>query len=171
MIKYCQSSAKYKVMSLQCLVKEDRDEVDFLHAYRHKSFLQVDFNTLSNNISYKVTLTWLMDMIKHSQSTPRNKFAVPSQYLKNELRMELYFCTQRKIKVSGICNFPHLMGTIAHAHVITSVYDTFCLGHWNEESWSSWLNWIVDHFSLTFVNLLLAGMLYFLYDFIIRVKF
>ena len=164
MIKYCQSSAKYKVMSLKCLVKEVRDEDDFLHTHKHKSFLQVDFNTLSNNISYKVTLTWLMGMIRHYQSIPRNKFAISLQYPKNELRMEFLFCRQRNIKVSGNCNLPHLMGAIAHAHIITSVYDTFCLGHWNEESWSRWSNWIADHFSLTFVNLSLAWMMSFLYE-------
>ena len=34
-------------MSLQDLKKEVRDEVDFLHADKHKSFLYVNFNTLS----------------------------------------------------------------------------------------------------------------------------
>ena len=33
-------------MSLQSLKKEVRDEVDFLNADKHQSFLQVDFNTL-----------------------------------------------------------------------------------------------------------------------------
>ena len=39
-----------KIASLQCLYniskKKLEDEVDFLHADKHKSFLQVDFNTL-----------------------------------------------------------------------------------------------------------------------------
>ena len=34
-------------MSLQNLKKEVRDEVDFLDAGKHQSFLEVDFNTLS----------------------------------------------------------------------------------------------------------------------------
>ena len=47
-------------MSLQYLKKEVRDEVDFLHADKHQSFLQVDFNTLSIKVFYKVILSLLM---------------------------------------------------------------------------------------------------------------
>ena len=48
MIKYSQSSQNGMfVMFLQYLKKEVRDEVDFLHADKHESFLQVDFNILS----------------------------------------------------------------------------------------------------------------------------
>ena len=73
-------------MSLQYLKKEVRDEVDFLHADKHQSFLQVDFNTLSIKVFYKVILSLLMGMIKHSQSTQSNKFAISLQYLKKEVR-------------------------------------------------------------------------------------
>ena len=46
MVKHSQSSQNSKfVVSLQYLKKEVRDEVDFLHADKHQSFLQVDFNT------------------------------------------------------------------------------------------------------------------------------
>ena len=45
------------------------DEVGFLHADKHLSFLQVDFNILGIKVS-------LMDMIKHSQSTQSNNFAI-----------------------------------------------------------------------------------------------
>ena len=38
-------------MSLQYLVKEVRDEVDFLNEDKHQSFLQVDFNTLIIKVS------------------------------------------------------------------------------------------------------------------------
>ena len=31
-------------MPLEYLKKEVRDEIDFLNAYKHQSFLQVDFN-------------------------------------------------------------------------------------------------------------------------------
>ena len=48
------------VMFLQYLKKEVRDEVDFLHADKHQSFLQVDFNTLSIKVFYKVILSLLM---------------------------------------------------------------------------------------------------------------
>ena len=55
MIKCFQSSQNSKfAMSLQYLRKEVKDEVDFLHADKHQSFLQVDFNTLGIKFSYKV---------------------------------------------------------------------------------------------------------------------
>ena len=38
-------------MSLQYLKKEIRDEVDFLHADKNQSFLQVDFNTFGIKVS------------------------------------------------------------------------------------------------------------------------
>ena len=38
-------------MSVQYLKKEVRDEVDFLHADKHQSGLQVDFNTLSSKFA------------------------------------------------------------------------------------------------------------------------
>ena len=65
-------------MSLQCHKKEVRDEVDFLHADKHQSFLQVDFNTLGIKDSYKLILSLLMCMIKDFQSTQSNKFAISS---------------------------------------------------------------------------------------------
>ena len=72
-------------MSLQYLKKEVRDEVDFLHADKHQSFLQADFNTLGLKISEKVILSLLMDMIKHSQRTQSNKITTSLQYLKREV--------------------------------------------------------------------------------------
>ena len=72
-------------MSLQYLKKEVRDEVDFLHANKHQNFPQVDFNTLSIKVFYKVILSLLMGIIKHSQSTQCNKLSIASHYLKNEV--------------------------------------------------------------------------------------
>ena len=70
MVKHSQSSPKRKfVMSLQYLRKKVRDEVDFLHAHKHQSFLQIDFNILDIKVSFKVVLLLLMGKIKHSQST------------------------------------------------------------------------------------------------------
>ena len=95
MVKHSQNSQKSKfVMSLQYLKKEVRDEVDFLHADKHQSFLQVDFNTLGIKVSYKVILSLLMGMIKYSQSTQSNKFAISLQYLKKEIRngVHLFAC-------------------------------------------------------------------------------
>ena len=82
-------SSKFTI-SLQYLKKVVRDKVDFLHADKHQSFLQVDFNTLGIKVSYKVIISLLMGMIKHSQSTERNKFAISLQYLK-KIRNEIYF--------------------------------------------------------------------------------
>ena len=56
MVKHSQSSQNSKfAMSLQYLKKEVKDEVDFLHADKHQSFLKVYFNTLGIKVSYKVT--------------------------------------------------------------------------------------------------------------------
>ena len=64
MVKHSQSSQKSKfVMSLQYLKKEVRDEVDFLHADKHQSFLEVDLNILGIKVSYKVVLSLLVDII------------------------------------------------------------------------------------------------------------
>ena len=53
-------------MSLQYLKKDVRDEVDFLLADKHQSFLQVDLNTLSIKILNKVILSLLIGKFKHS---------------------------------------------------------------------------------------------------------
>ena len=92
MVKHSESSQNSKfAMPLRYLRKEVRDEVDFLHADKHQGFLQADFNICKNNIdfntlgikvSYKVILSLLMGMIKHSQSTQSNKFAISLQYCK-----------------------------------------------------------------------------------------
>ena len=50
-------------ISLQYLRKEVIDEVDFLHADKHKSLLQIDTMTL-------------MGMVMHSQSSQNSKFTM-----------------------------------------------------------------------------------------------
>ena len=91
-VKHSQSFQNSKfTMSLQYLKKEVRDEVDFLHVDKHQSFLQVDFNTLGIKDAYKVILSLLLGMIKHSQSTQSNKFAISLQYLKKEVRKGVNF--------------------------------------------------------------------------------
>ena len=62
------------------------DEVEFLHADKHRNFLQVDFNTLGIKVFYKVILSLLKSMIRHSQSTQSNKFVTSLQCLKKEVR-------------------------------------------------------------------------------------
>ena len=77
MVKHSQSSQNIKfAMSLHYLNKELRYEVDFLHAYKHQNFLQIDFKTLGIKVSYKVILSLLMGMIKHSQSTKSSNFVI-----------------------------------------------------------------------------------------------
>ena len=76
LVKHSQSSQNSKfTMPLQYLKKEVRDEVGFWHVDKHQSFLQVDFNTLGIKDAYKVILSLLLGMIKHSQSTQSNRFA------------------------------------------------------------------------------------------------
>ena len=87
-----------KITSSQCLYniskKEVRDEVDFLHADKHQSFLQVDSNTLGIKVFYKVMLSLLMGIIQCYQITQSNKFAIFLQYLKkrNQERSYLFAC-------------------------------------------------------------------------------
>ena len=53
-------------------------EVDFLHADKHESLLQIDTMIL-------------MEMVKHSQSFQNSKFAMSLQYLKKEVRNKVNF--------------------------------------------------------------------------------
>ena len=48
---------------------------------------------MSIKVSYKVTLSLMMGMMNHSQSTQSNKIAIPLQYLKKEVRDGVIFCT------------------------------------------------------------------------------
>ena len=67
MVKHYQSPKNSNfASSLQCLKLEVRNEVNFLHAGKDQTFLQVDFNTLGIKFSYKRILSLLMGMIKHS---------------------------------------------------------------------------------------------------------
>ena len=70
-------------MPFQYLEKEVRDEADFVHADKHQNFLQVDLKTLSIKFFYKVILSLMMGMVKHSRSDQSKKLAIALQYLKN----------------------------------------------------------------------------------------
>ena len=72
---------------MQYLKKEVSDEVDFLDA---------DFNIFLIKNYYKVILSILMDMFKHSQSTRNNEFSIPSQYLEKEVRDGVHFLHANK---------------------------------------------------------------------------
>ena len=84
-------------MSLQYIKKEVRKGVHFQLADEHQTFLQVDFNTLGIKDAYKVILSLLLGMIKDSQRTQSNKFAVSQ---KKKLGKEFIFSMQMNIKVS-----------------------------------------------------------------------
>ena len=61
-----------------CNILRKSDEVDFLHADKHESLLQIDSMIL-------------MGMVKHSQSSQNSKFAMSLQYLKKEVKDEVDF--------------------------------------------------------------------------------
>ena len=79
---------KYAV-SLQWFKKKLSDEVDFSHADKHESFLQIDTKIL-------------IEMIKHFQSSQNSKFAMSLHYLLKEVRDGVHFCMQINIKVGII---------------------------------------------------------------------
>ena len=102
-------------MSLQYLKKEVIDEVNFLHADKHQSFLQVDFNTLVIKVSYQLILSLLMDMIKHSRSIQNNKFVIFLQYLKKEVRNGVHFLHEDKHQSFYNLTLLFLMKATTHA--------------------------------------------------------
>ena len=65
-------------ISLQYIKKELGNEVDFLHADKYESLLQID----------SMILMW---MVKHSQSSQNSSFAMSLQYLKKEVKDEVDF--------------------------------------------------------------------------------
>ena len=92
MVKHSQSSQNSEfTISLQYLIKEVTCEVDFLYANKHQIFLQINFITLGIKVFCKVILKLLIGMIRHSQTTQSNKFAISLQYLKREGRDGIHF--------------------------------------------------------------------------------
>ena len=69
---------KLAIFFLQCLTKGS-DEVDFLHADKHETLLQIDTMILKG-------------MVKHFQSFQNSKIAASLQYLKKKSEMKLMFC-------------------------------------------------------------------------------
>ena len=79
MARHAQITQNNKLaISWQYLKKGLSDEVDFLHADKHESLLQIDSMIL-------------MGMVKHSQSSQNSKFAMSLQYLKKEVKDEVDF--------------------------------------------------------------------------------
>ena len=93
-----------KIASSQCLynisIKKLEMKFDFLQADKHQSGLQVDFNTLDTNVSYKMILLLSISMMKHSRSTQSNKFPNLCNVSEKKLGMHFIFSIQMKIKVS-----------------------------------------------------------------------
>ena len=103
-------------ISLQYLKKEVNDEVDFLHADKHESLLQIDTMIL-------------MGMVRHSQSFQNSKFAMSLQYLKTPVRDKIDFFMQINIKVSNkfvstlwVSEFPKGNIIITDGYAIFSKY-------------------------------------------------
>ena len=65
-------------ISLQYLKKDVSDELDFLHADKHKGLLQIDTMTL-------------MEICRHYQKSQNNEFSMHLQYFKKEFRDEVDF--------------------------------------------------------------------------------
>ena len=82
------------------LRKKVIEKVYFLHADKHESFLQVDFNTLDIKVSCSVILSLSMAMIKYSQSSESNKLTIYCNISKKKLGMEFLFYVKIIIKVS-----------------------------------------------------------------------
>ena len=102
---YSSISKVLKIASLQCLYNISKKKLEMkliiLHTDKHQSFLQVNFSNLGIKVFYKVILSLLMGMIKHSQSTQSNKFAISFEHLKKEVRNgSLFFGKQINIKAS-----------------------------------------------------------------------
>ena len=72
------------LMSLQYLKKEFRDEVNFLHADKHKRFLQIDI------IIFGVCVT------RDAKISKNNKFAISLQYLNKEVSDAVDFSHEDK---------------------------------------------------------------------------
>ena len=69
---------------LQYLKKDVSDEVDFLHADKHKGLLQID-------------ILILMEIVRHSQNSQNSKFSMSLQYLKKKVRDEVDFWINFKV--------------------------------------------------------------------------
>ena len=74
-------------ISLQYLKEELSHDVDFLHADKHESLLQID-----SMIS--------MGMVKHSQSSKNSKFAMSLKYHKKEIKDEVDKHQEEKHKIN-----------------------------------------------------------------------
>ena len=90
------------VISLQYLKKEGKDEIDFLHADKYQTILQVDTINLgghgqplpariTQNNKFAKTLQYLKKEVRDEIDFLWNEYAVSLQYLKNELSYDADF--------------------------------------------------------------------------------
>ena len=83
--KHAQSTQNNKfAIFLQYLKKDVSDEVDFLHADKHKGLLQTDTMIL-------------IELVTHSQNSQNSKFSMSLQYLKKKVRDEVDFWINFKV--------------------------------------------------------------------------
>ena len=91
MVRHAQITQNNKFAISFQYKKELSDEIDFLHADKHESWLQIG-------------VMILIGMVKHSQSFKNSEFAMSLQYLKKEVKDEIDFLLAGKhqsfIKVS-----------------------------------------------------------------------
>ena len=77
--KHAQSTQNNKsTISLQYLNKDVSDEIDFLHADKHKGLLKIDTMIL-------------MEIVRDSQNSQNSKLLMSLQYLKKKVRDEVDF--------------------------------------------------------------------------------
>ena len=124
---HSQSSQNSKLQCLYNISKKKLDKVDFLHAGKHQSFLQVDFNTWGIKVSCKVILSLLM-----ACSSILNVFKVTSLQC-------LYNISKKKKTVrNGVHFFPYrlapkfLQDSIFVFAIKENCHNCFCVLLWSK---------------------------------------
>ena len=108
-IRHAQITQNNKfAISQQDLKNRLSDEVDFLHADKHESLLEVD------------TII-LMAMFEHSQSSQNSKFAMSLQCLKKEVRDEVDFLHADKHQSFLQVDFKILVNEVSYKVMLTSL--------------------------------------------------
>ena len=85
-----------KIAKLQYLYSKNNLEMWLIFCMHIN--IRVPYKLISTLWAYKLILSLLIDMIKHSQSTQNNTFTIFLHYLKKKLGMEFTFCMLINIK-------------------------------------------------------------------------
>ena len=109
-------------ISLHYLQKKLSNVVDFLHAGKHETLLQIDSMIL-------------IGMLKHSKCSQNSKFALYLQYLKKEVKVKVYFLYEDKyqsfLKVYfntlGNTKYSNILQGSSHVRCYTLKYWTICV--------------------------------------------